>query len=263
MKYLVSIVIYCLFAIALISCEQNTMSSFEPIEPTSEQRVQPFGLSDSDIDAIGDTHGWYLQHSYAQLSSTSSSTEAHQLGAYFSNLEVDLSNVSYTPKSLYSMSVQKHYALKQNGFFLSASDYSNPQMLNAYLELIFDDVDRASDFQDFRIRMDRLDQQVKSDKGLTGFEVETVLVTISVAKSSVKLWMPPHMGGEGLSAPSKHLAKWNWGNAVLGDISGAMAVMAELGVAGAVLGSVPGTNAAIGLAVGISSGIGSAIGGLT
>ena len=262
MKHLFSLLVICLLALAFVACNKEPLPTLNSSEKIASAAVQAFGFTDEEITAIGDIHDYYLKASYEQLSTNSPMTERNQLGEYFSNLNIDLSKLSHTPKSLYSMSLRKYEIMKENNYLLTESEYDNHQVLNDYLQVIYNAVDQTSSFKDFRERMDLLYHNVKSDTRLTEFEAEAVKVTISVAKSSVRLWMPSYMGGEGLSPPSTQHAKWNWGNAVLGDISGAMSAMAELGIAGAVLGSVPGTNAAIALAVGVSSGIGSAIGGL-
>lgn len=226
--------------------------------------IKAIGLTESDIENIGMVHNFYLKAAYDQLDQNSKYSKENQIEEYFKALDLDISSTGYNSESLYEMSYQSHITLKNSDFFLGHKSLDNTN-LNSYLAIIYDELEKSSSSSEFDTRMNDLYDSVSSDTNLNEFEIEAIKVTIVVSKNSANIWMPESLGGQGLTSTGSLGigAKWNWGNAVLGDISGAMSVMAELGIAGAVLGTVPGTNVAIGLAVGVSAGIGSAIGGLT
>lgn len=264
-------VLFIALVFLLSSCIKTDDVSFaelESVDIISPQETGAnaiaVGFTESEIQDIGEIHNQYLAGAYSKLKTDVKQTKLEQVREYFTNLNVDISSTGYTSETLFKMSADAHYNLKANGYFL-AQKQLEVENLNSYLELIYDEIDGATSLESFEHRMDALYSSISQDETLEESEIEAVKVTIVVTKNSAALWMPESMGGEGLTSTPEigPEAKWNWGNAILGDAVGAMSVMAEIGVAGAVLGAVPGTNVAIGLAVGISAGIGSAIGGLT
>lgn len=260
MKFLTLLV---LLIFGFSSCEDQNADQFLPA--TGYLKITAFGLSDTEIDNIGKLHNEVLISSYEGIELVKPENKAAHVREHFYNLDLDIHSTGYDAKSLYDASEQWYHQSKENNFLIR-NENLNTAYLNKYLELIYDELSKTTSIQDFEGRMNNLEASLQGDDDLKLFEIEAIKVSISIAKNSAGVWMPTSMGGIGLTSNGIVTSiekKWNWGGMVLGDISGAMSVMAELGVAGAVLGTVPGTNAAIGVAVAVSSGIGSAIGGLT
>lgn len=246
----------CQEELGLVSAETHSVET----DIANGVHTVAVGFSESEIQEIGKIHNEYLLESYSALDADSKVSKEEQIANYFKNLDVDISSTGYTMESLYEFSVQSYNKLSNNEFLLSNKNTST--VLDEYLRQIYSELNSALSLDDFISSTQDLYDDVSFSTNISNAEIEAVKVTIVVAQNSASLWMPESMGGEGLTSTPNSATKWNWGGAVAGDIGGAMSVMAELGLAGAILGSVPGTNGAIALAVGVSAAIGSALGGI-
>jgi hypothetical protein len=270
MKYLSTIATIFLVAfIFFVSCDKNSDILSPNLAETSVEvetfsEVKAIGLTESEIQNIGEVHNHHLVSAYNKLDGDLKLSQEAQIEEYFTNLDLDISSTGYDANSLYTASFEAHEQFKVNEYLLINTDL-NCTELNSHLEIIYSELEQATSFSSFVSAMDDLYSSVATDESLSDFEKEAIKVSIVVSKSSAELWMPTDMGGSGLTSSGVISTgnKWSWRNALIGDISGVIGVMAELGVAGAVLGTVPGTNVAIGIAVGVASAVGSAIGGLT
>lgn len=139
----------------------------------------------------------------------------------------------------------------------------------SYIEQILKEVDNLVNIDDFNKKMDIIESKAKSN--LKCQDLDIVLATISVTKSSAYLWEPKDLGGYGLfdkkfgkiqnvDAGHKSLRKLI-GDVIIGDASALSASFMSMGIMIAAGLSVPGANVAILTGLAIDAAIGSACGG--
>lgn len=137
-----------------------------------------------------------------------------------------------------------------------------------YFERILEIVNENSTIADIQNSLDAYVVDVV-EKELTGNDLQAVLGTISITKSSTYLWFPEELGGYDLltktfGRPDNSMGKMSWWKrAIVGDASASAQYFLGIGVGGAISAAfVPGTNAVLFGGWAITAGIGSACGAL-
>lgn len=115
-----------------------------------------------------------------------------------------------------------------------------------YIVKIPNEADHVNSLDAFNDKLNSIEQQAQAN--LSCNDLDVVLSTVKVAKSSAKLWAPTALGGDGLfDSTFEHnppMQIMSWRGALVGDISGSAQYFTTLGIASAA-GVVSGANAII------------------
>ncbi len=138
-----------------------------------------------------------------------------------------------------------------------------------YLEQILSNVDNIINIEDFNKKLDLIEMQAKAN--LSCQDLDIILATIKVTKSSAYLWEPIEIGGYGLFEKKFGITKEGVASrksfrdliagVITGDASALSASFLAMGTMIAAGLSVPGANVAILTGLAIDAAIGSACGG--
>lgn len=225
-------------------------------------------FSDEQLSILGTMHNMYVIDGLAMLRGSGRNID--------SNAIVSAAVQMYVPGPILGISREdwRHHLLaSMDEIGKRVNGYSNLNQNNsqetAFCEEILRETSNILNLPTFYIAMDNIAGRAKSQ--LYGLSLDTVLGTVSVAKSSAYLWAPVQMGGYGLfdslfNPPPNGggtAARWNWGGALKGDVAGSMGyfggVIGDALITGAAW--VPGANAVILGGWAIAAGIGSIGGG--
>ncbi len=224
-------------------------------------------FSNEELSMLGTLHNLYAKDAVAIIKRNNMVVSRESLVAVFLDLYTPplistFSSSAWT--NILHMSISaalesiSNPAEKVNRNYLAAPLISENSPIIAFRDLIFRCIDQGLGLSDFYRAMDNIG--IQAERELFGQNLEIVLGTVNIAKSSAYLWFSKSDGGMGLldsiksggnfpTMPYTHgsltAGKWNTGNAVRGDVGSSFAYFAGLGFLGLISAAVPGTNVAI------------------
>ncbi len=261
-------------SIFFIACEKKNINVNSPTY---------FNVDFKEIK-IGENHNRYLISAFEKISKSIKTKEAYRLSEneqqeYREILIADFETIEYDPTPI-------GFDTYQN-FLLDALNWTDTLMLHdfdllnlggsyitqsaeVFVHEILSEIDNSITLQEMQQKL--LSIETRVGNSLTGADLDIVLGTLEIAKSSAYLWAPESEGGYDLYTKTfgarpiidgrvvESACCW-WKRAIKGDVVASASYFGRLGGAIA-LGAAPGTNAVILGGWGISAAIGSGLGAL-
>lgn len=238
---------------------------------TSNQQLSTMSASscvtvDFNSADFGELHNQYVISLYNGVNFSNLNNAKTQILNNFKNMQVDASVFNMTEEDFKNSVLSVNQELSNHKYDLR--EWSNNPLANSnlypYVVKILNEIDNITNLSTFNSKLNSIEQEAINN--LTCSDLDLVLGTLKVAKSSAKLWAPTSMGGDGLfdntfgNNPPQLLKGWK--GAVVGDASGSAAYFTTMGIGMAVGWAIPGANVAILGMWALSAGVASATGAL-
>lgn len=220
------------------------------------ENQQPRALSGKTCKTIdfsaadfGDLHNQYVMSLYNGVDFSNLTAARNKILNNFQNMGIDASVFNMSEDEFKSKVLSVNEQLSAHKYDLRQWS-NNPISQKAsypYIVKILNEADHINSLDAFNDKLNSIEQQAQAN--LSCDDLDVVLGTVKVAKSSAKLWAPTTLGGDGLFdstfGQNPPMQIMSWRGALIGDASGSAQYFMSIGVAGAAGLGVPGANAAI------------------
>ena len=175
------------FIFLLVSCSEN---STRIENETLGNRL----LTDKEISEIGLLHNQYLEEALSGIAAgkfvgmnSSQKTKIAMISVNTKGLSIEEKSDIYESTNLNISSIKGKLSSNVLSFVNKVNN-----VLNSF-----------SNYNDIKINLESIENQAKNT--LTGFELDQVLIMLSVGKNSANFWLPEQLGGsnKGFSLLSK------------------------------------------------------------
>jgi hypothetical protein len=235
---------YLLFCIlSMYSCEYSET----PIElemPVTNQHAEPFAEG-TLIGCVEVSNGWVTQIGIDHNENLKSWLHLVDIDSIFdSSMQLASNYILNYDGSLDSfMSVWLPIITQPDGYY-EVKQLWGSSIVHDYLDGICEIIETASNFYEIDSALTTIQLDAQSE--LVCDELNAILVTISIAKASAKLWLPTELGGEGFyttigNYQSGSRSFWRKiGNVVCSDAMGGFAGFVKSAILTGGTGLVPG-----------------------
>ncbi len=249
---------------SLIGCTNSDSNAGLENQQPSAMSGKTCKTVDFTAADFGELHNQYVISLYNGVDFSNPTVARSKILNNFQNMGIDTSvfNMSEDEFKSKVLSVNEQLSTYKYDLRQWSNNPISQKESYPYIVRILNETDNINNLDAFNDKLSLIEQEAQAN--LSCDDLDVVLGTVKVAKSSAKLWAPTTLGGDGFfdstfgQDPPMQIMSWR--GALIGDVSGSAQYFTAIGVAGAAGLGVPGANAVIlggwGIAAALASGCG-------